>query len=284
MSYQIALLLETWCTTAGTKEISGVGTVEKTDEGFKITSVYLCAGGSEALTQIEPSHIMEVVQQGVAPSAIKLWWHRHPVGDGKPGPHCWSGTDEGTIQNSPLGSSPALVEWSISIVRTPLGWVGRVDNHKNGKAVHVEVKQILPPKEHQYVKKLIVDSYQHPRSYIGALYNEHSDIGQLPSKQKSFDNFDVGGLTWRVNQWLANRPQKGQGKKKLRHVLEKLQLEWSELNEIAYRISGGEMPEDVAGDYALDVFELVDLQVLTQDQAMEAYKRLGGDIGPHETQ
>jgi hypothetical protein len=61
-----------------------------------------------------------------------------------PGPHCWSGTDENTIRYTPLGGIPELVKWSISIVRTPGGWVGRLDDHINDETVHMPVHPELP--------------------------------------------------------------------------------------------------------------------------------------------
>jgi hypothetical protein len=67
---------------------------------------------------------------------------RHPLGTGVPGLHNWSGTDEHTIQVEPLGSPAALVGWSCSIVRTPKGWVGRIDNYKTGQTKHVPVSGV----------------------------------------------------------------------------------------------------------------------------------------------
>jgi hypothetical protein len=48
--------------------------------------------------------------------------------------------DENTARNEPLGTSPEFLDWSISMVRTPRGWVGRYDTYGvTGKTVHVEV-------------------------------------------------------------------------------------------------------------------------------------------------
>jgi hypothetical protein len=72
-------------------------------------------------------------------AGMKLWLHRHPVGNGIPGPHNWSGTDHDTCVNTPLGGIPELVKWSAAIVRTPRGWVGRLDNHIRKTTLHVPV-------------------------------------------------------------------------------------------------------------------------------------------------
>ena len=63
----------------------------------------------------------------------------HPLGNGIPGPHNWSGTDEHTCTKEPLGGSPDLIGWSVALVRTPGGWVGRIDNHKTKQTRHLEV-------------------------------------------------------------------------------------------------------------------------------------------------
>lgn len=68
---------------------------------------------------------------------------KHPMGSGKPGPENWSGTDNNTIRTAPLGGVPELVKWSASVVLTPRGWVGRVDNHITGKTIHCEVQPNL---------------------------------------------------------------------------------------------------------------------------------------------
>lgn len=70
---------------------------------------------------------------------------RHPVGDGNPGPHNWSGRDERTATQEPLGGVPQLVQWSCSIVLTPKGWVGRVDFYLPAlRTYHCAVEPNLP--------------------------------------------------------------------------------------------------------------------------------------------
>lgn len=61
------------------------------------------------------------------------------MGNGIPGQHNWSGTDESTIQLAPLGGVPEMVKWSVSMVLTLGGWVGRIDNHISHKTQHLDV-------------------------------------------------------------------------------------------------------------------------------------------------
>jgi hypothetical protein len=86
---------------------------------------------------------------------MKLWHHRHPVGNGIPGEHNWSATDRHTILHEPLGGIPQLVRWSASIVRTPLGWVGRIDNYINHTVVHVNVEPVVPREVFSKVQSLV---------------------------------------------------------------------------------------------------------------------------------
>jgi len=152
-------MLESWCATAEGKEVSGLGTCVYKEGYFYVDHVWLLDVGSVGFTEIDPALIMKIHQSEVNPSEIKLWWHRHPVGNGKPGPHNWSGTDEATCINEPLGSSPQVVGWSVAIVRTPFGWVGRVDHHLKKKTVHLEVVQPLGPEDHAkiigYVTRIV---------------------------------------------------------------------------------------------------------------------------------
>ena len=60
------------------------------------------------------------------------------MGDSLPGKHNWSGTDNTTI-TAPLGGHLEMVKWSCSMVLTPRGWVGRIDNHLKNITQHIEV-------------------------------------------------------------------------------------------------------------------------------------------------
>ena len=43
-----------------------------------------------------------------------------------------------------MGGIPDLVKWSLSVVLTPDGWVGRVDNHQTKKTKHLAVAPQSP--------------------------------------------------------------------------------------------------------------------------------------------
>ena len=63
------------------------------------------------------------------------------MGNGIPGAHNWSGTDKQTAEREPFASPPEMVHWSVSIVLTPRGWVGRLDNYDKQITAHLEVVQ-----------------------------------------------------------------------------------------------------------------------------------------------
>jgi hypothetical protein len=95
--------------------------------------------GSFAYTEIPTPKLLELMKRPDY-SNMKGWIHRHPMGSGTPGPFNWSGTDTNTIYTAPLGGLPELVGWSWSMVLTPSGWVGRIDNHIKKTVVHLEVE------------------------------------------------------------------------------------------------------------------------------------------------
>ena len=123
-------------------EFSGFGFVEpgtdaNGETNFMISKWFLLDVGSAVLTTISiPDQIRLKDHPDI--KFMRCWIHAHPVGNGNPGPHCWSGTDENAIATSPMGTVPALMDWMISIVRTPGGWVGRFDN-PGKNTYHLEV-------------------------------------------------------------------------------------------------------------------------------------------------
>lgn len=119
-------------------EFSGIGFCYKDGDDLVIYDFVQLADGTYAYTEIQPEQIAELAKRDDARNA-RVWTHRHPCGNGIPGRHNWSSTDEQTIQEAPLGGDPNILGWSASIVRTPLGWVGRIDNHIQKTTVHVEV-------------------------------------------------------------------------------------------------------------------------------------------------
>jgi hypothetical protein len=137
----VALKLETITVQARGQEFSGFGfvNVDREHNEFVIYDIVLLDIGSEVFTEIPREKLLALMDHPDH-AKLKCWLHRHPVGDGRPGPHNWSGTDNNTARNTPLGGIPELVGWSISIVRTPLGWVGRYDTYgAKGNTWHLEV-------------------------------------------------------------------------------------------------------------------------------------------------
>ncbi len=149
--------LETWISSAGGREVSGVGIMEKDPEAktFTLRKCWLMAAGSVAYTEIPGARMVKLIEEGVRPDQLKVWWHRHPVGNGIPGPHNWSGTDNNTIREEPFGIDPSMVKWLVSIVRTPRGWVGRYDSHVLKQTVHMSVKTKVSEKQYGAAADLI---------------------------------------------------------------------------------------------------------------------------------
>lgn len=151
---QIMMELEAIGAQTRGQEFSGFGYGEMVGDVFRVDDYILLHVGSETLTDIDTRQIYELIQRPDE-KRRRLWFHRHPVGNGVPGPHNWSGMDENTIQTNPLGGIPEMVKWSCSMVRTPLGWVGRADNHITKQTRHVEVEPQAPVKILQQASDLL---------------------------------------------------------------------------------------------------------------------------------
>lgn len=139
----LALTLEAIANQVAPLEFSGVGYCRLEGNDIIVYDFVLMDVGSCAYTEISASDLLELARREDAQNG-RVWIHRHPLGNGIPGPHNWSATDENTIQTSPLGGIPEIVKWSVSAVRTPKGWVGRIDNHITGKTVHLQVEGQAP--------------------------------------------------------------------------------------------------------------------------------------------
>lgn len=126
------------------QEFSGLGFCELRKDVIWVYDFVLFDVGSEVFTEIPVSELMKLMERPDYAN-MKVWLHRHPMGDGIPGAHNWSGTDESTIQLAPLGGVPELVKWSVSMVLTLGGWVGRIDNHITHKTQHLEVAPSVQP-------------------------------------------------------------------------------------------------------------------------------------------
>ena len=149
--------LETWISSAGGREVSGVATMVANPEKktFTMNKCWLMAAGSIAYTEIPAERMANLIKEGVRPDQIKVWWHRHPVGNGIPGGHNWSGRDNQTIRDEPFGIEPEMVGWLLSIVRTPRGWVARYDNHLRKETTHMPVTTRISSEQHAAAAKLI---------------------------------------------------------------------------------------------------------------------------------
>lgn len=154
LSYKVAADLEYIRGAVNNLEFSGFGFVERFGDIFVVYDFELLHVGSWGFTQIKPEKTLELLSRPDA-DKLKCWIHQHPVGNGVPGPNNWSGMDNKTIAETPLGGIPELVKWSISVVHTPRGWVGRMDNHITGKTIHVPVEPTISEGLEEKVKFLL---------------------------------------------------------------------------------------------------------------------------------
>jgi hypothetical protein len=120
----------------GNREFSGYGfvNIEKVNGEvvFKVYDIVLLDVRSQGYTEISQKKIARVLSREDA-SHMRLWFHRHPIGSGKPGPFNWSITDKIACTQEPLGSVDRdRLGWALAAVLTPGGWVGRVDKFKDG--------------------------------------------------------------------------------------------------------------------------------------------------------
>jgi len=109
---------------------------------------------------------------------MKLWWHRHPLGDGLPGPHNWSGLDHETCTKFPFGMAAPGSGFTASIVRTPGGWAGRVDTYgPKARTVHlpVEVMQDGIAGEFDMIADLL--GWQPPKRTYAAIEDIRDGLG-----------------------------------------------------------------------------------------------------------
>lgn len=190
MTGKVALRLETATKETRGLEFSGLGFVKKEKGGLCIYDAVVLHVGSEGYTEIDPQKIMPLLDREDARN-IKCWFHRHPLGNGVPGADQWSGLDEQTIQESPLGGIPKLVGWSVSIVRTPLGWVGRVDNHKERTTVHVPVYPSLPD---NFIEEIRAMMPEKKKGLHAVPLEKGTDIPALQKKQEAIPMGQYSGM------------------------------------------------------------------------------------------
>jgi len=157
-SPEVALQLEAITVQTEGMEFSGFGFVEIRGQTFFVYEFVLLDVGSRGWTEIPGAKLAALIERPDS-SRMKLWIHRHPVGNGIPGRHNWSGTDEHTCRYEPLGVPQGMqdsVKWALAAVRTPRGWVGRYDTYgEKGTTVHIPVVPALA----QEVEPLIAGIY-----------------------------------------------------------------------------------------------------------------------------
>ena len=111
-------------------EFSGLGWGRREKRGkdnvLVIYRIVFLDVGSYGYTQINITP-EQIAQWSAEPDYenLKLWFHRHPISN-------WSGRDEQTARLEPMGSVPEMMEWAAAIVRTPRGWIGRIDTFRSG--------------------------------------------------------------------------------------------------------------------------------------------------------
>ncbi len=69
---------------------------------YAVYDVVLLNVGSPGFTEIQSEDILPILDRNDAQN-MKLWFHRHPIGNNIPGPHNWSAMDNQTIEEEPLG-------------------------------------------------------------------------------------------------------------------------------------------------------------------------------------
>jgi hypothetical protein len=167
LTHQAEVKLTAWSIATHGREFSGLGLIEKEGYILHVVDVDLLGVGSLTYTEFGFER-----QRLLPPDPRrKLWLHRHPLGNGKPGPHNWSGRDNRTAELEPFGVPSQLVQWSCSIVLTPKGWVGRVDFYlPTLRTFHCAVEPNLPSEQVVIEASALID--ENLRRFIDDLLQE----------------------------------------------------------------------------------------------------------------
>ncbi len=112
-------------------EFSGFGFCQRDGEDIFVYDFVLLDVGNEGYTEIDPKKILPLMEREDRAN-MRVWIHKHPITG-------WSSRDLQTILKEPLGSTPERVGWSVSIVITPVGWIGRIDNYLKGITKELEI-------------------------------------------------------------------------------------------------------------------------------------------------
>jgi hypothetical protein len=267
---RILLHLESWVASAQGREVSGVGIMDTDEEEgtFTLTKVWLLAAGTSAYTEIPGATMAKLVSEGITPDQIKVWWHRHPVGNGIPGAHNWSSTDDHTAMREPFGISPDLVGWLVSIVRTPLGWVARYDNHNRMYTVHMPVKTSINGNNHKSVYTLIK---QHDKANEKARMQRAAQVtngkGWRPAYPRTYKTWDDETL----DQWIHEKEEdlKADHEERLKATGWDREMFFAIREQLQY-----DQPEFVAFDNGVLPKELIAAGLIAKDKYMEMLRRI----------
>lgn len=201
---EVALKLMTIANITEGLEFSGFGFVEISGGDIVVYDAVILDIGNVVFTEIEPSSLLNLMARSDARN-MKLWIHRHPMGNGTPGEHNWSGTDNKTIAEIPLGGHPDLVKWSCSMVLTPRGWVGRIDNHLKNLTQHIEVVPQCNDAYSTYEEILIRKPLEHTsfhqqttaQEYWGENYDQFEELvkGRFSEELLNEKGVALEGLT-----------------------------------------------------------------------------------------
>lgn len=146
LKFSLAVYQKIMAYAAATQlEFSGLGFIDRADGDLFVYDFVILNVGSEGYTEIDPKRILPLLDREDRAN-MKLWLHRHPITG-------WSSRDLQTILKEPLGSTPEQVQWSVSAVLTPAGWIARIDNYIKGITKELEVEPNCQA-EYQEVREL----------------------------------------------------------------------------------------------------------------------------------
>ena len=87
---------------------AGFGWVLKVGNTLKVYDFDLLHVGSENFTDIPAARIIPLIDRSDNQN-MRLWVHKHPLGNGIPGPWNWSPVDHDTCTLTPMGGLPELI-------------------------------------------------------------------------------------------------------------------------------------------------------------------------------
>ncbi len=93
---------------------------------------------------------------------------------------------------NPLGNgNPEWVKWSISMVRTPLGWVGRYDTYgAKGGCTHLPVEPSFALSAHAALLELEKENQKKAKPEFDDFDDNYDDGVELEEDEDPLDNYD----------------------------------------------------------------------------------------------